>query len=29
MVVDHNSFWRNIYKKVVWCTGREERVIDF
>ena len=28
-VVERTNSWHNAHKKLVWCTEREDRVIDF
>jgi IS5 family transposase len=28
-IVERTNSWHNAHKKLVWCTEREERVIDF
>jgi hypothetical protein len=28
-VVERTNSWNNVHKKLVWCTERRERVIDF
>ena len=28
-VVERTSSWHNAYKKLVWCTERRGRVVDF
>ncbi len=28
-VVERTNSWNNAHKKLVWCTEREDRVIDF
>lgn len=28
-VVERTNAWFNVYKKMVWCTERRGRVIDF
>jgi hypothetical protein len=28
-VVERTNSWHNAHKKLVWCTGRRGRVIDF